>query len=62
MSLPKTARFPGRVEKRRKSALARREANVKAYRKGEASPETIKPSLERAEADVAALKGKLRIK
>lgn len=31
MKLPKTARFPGRVEKRRKGALARREINLKHW-------------------------------
>lgn len=63
MSLTKTARFPGRVEARRKSALARRERNIKLYRNNE-TKHARKPekALEHAEADVAALKVKLRIK
>jgi len=66
MGLPKTARFPGRIEKRRKAALARREANAKLYRKGDATTITasgdVKLSLERAEADIASLRKSLRIK
>lgn len=69
MSLPKTARFPGRVEKRRKSALIRREVNIKRINstlsttklpEEEVAALTVK--LERANTDVTALKAKLRVK
>lgn len=69
MSLTKSARFPNRVEKRRRVALTAREANLKQYNitlSTQKLPEdkvamlTVK--VDRTQEDITNLKKKLRIK
>lgn len=58
----KTARFPGRVEKRRKVALANREKNIKLYSSnGSMSDEQRADKISKAQADVDSLRKSLRI-
>jgi hypothetical protein len=76
-NIPKTARFPGRVDARRKVALAAREKDITKYNRWlstdttnvnltaeeiKAEKDRAQRKLEIAQSDVASLKKSLRIK